>query len=63
MNSEGRLDNGKEVRKQCFLNENTKRSEARVLVDDRYRIVGLSIYNHGATTIRFVSCIIKLIYY
>lgn len=49
MNSEGKLDNGKEGREQYFLNENTKHSEARVLVDDRDRIVELTFYNHEKT--------------
>ena len=46
LDSEGGFDKGKEGWKQRFLNEITKRSEARTLVDDeRYRIVGLPFFN------------------
>ena len=50
MDSEGGFDKGKEGWKQRFLNEITKRSEARTLVDDdRYRIVGVPFYNYEKT--------------
>ena len=52
MDSEGGFDKGKEGWKQRFLNEITKRSEARTLVDDdRYKIVGLPFYNFEMTEI------------
>lgn len=56
--SEKRFDKGKEGWKQHFLNEITKRSEARTLVDnDRYRIVGLPFYNEKYTKNEFVSAL------
>ena len=43
---EGGFDKGKEGWKQRFLNEITKRSDAKTLVDnDNYRIVGLPFFN------------------
>ena len=48
--SEGGFYKGKEGWKQQFLNEITKRSEAKTLVDDEYfRIVGVPFYNHNHT--------------
>ena len=56
--SEGGFDKGKEGWKQRFLNEITKRSEARTLVDnDRYKIVGLPFYNEKNTKDEFISAI------
>jgi len=59
LDSTGGFDNGKEGWKQRFLNEITKRSEARTLVDDdRYIIVGLPFYNHEKTE-KLVKQVIK----
>ncbi|QTI96007.2 MAG: DEAD/DEAH box helicase family protein [Candidatus Nanogingivalaceae bacterium] len=45
--SEGGFDKGKEGWKQRFLNEITKRSDAKMLIDnDNYRIVGLPFFNN-----------------
>ena len=50
IDGEGGFDKGKEGWKQQFLNEITKRSEAKTLVDDeRYRIIGLPFYNDKLT--------------
>ena len=50
IDSEGGFYKGKEGWKQQFLNEITKRSEAKTLVDDEYfRIVGVPFYNHNHT--------------
>ena len=50
IDGEGGFDKGKEGWKQQFLNEITKRSEAKILVDDeRYRIIGLPFYNDKLT--------------
>ena len=50
IDNEGGFDKGKEGWKQQFLNEITKRSEAKTLVDDEYfRIVGVPFYNHNHT--------------
>ncbi|MFR9119881.1 MAG: DEAD/DEAH box helicase family protein [Streptococcus parasanguinis] len=50
IDSEGGFYKGKEGLKQQFLNEITKRSEAKTLVDDEYfRIVGVPFYNHNHT--------------
>lgn len=50
IDGEGGFDKGKEGWKQRFLNEITKRSEAKTLVDDeRYRIIGLPFYNDKLT--------------
>ena len=50
IDGEGSFDKGKEGWKQKFLNEITKRSEAKTLVDDeRYRIIGLPFYNDKLT--------------
>ena len=61
MDSEDGFDKGKEGWKQHFLNEITKRSEARTLVDnDRYRIVGLPFYNHEKTAVAFIDALKKV---
>lgn len=50
LDADGGFDKGKEGWKQQFLNEITKRSEAKTLVDDeRYRIIGLPFYNDKLT--------------
>ena len=50
IDGEDGFDKGKGGWKQQFLNEITKRSEAKTLVDDkRYRIIGLPFYNDKVT--------------
>ena len=61
LDSESRFDNGKEGWKQQFLNEITKISEAKLLVDDdKYRIIGLPFYNHEYTEKEVIKLLMSL---
>lgn len=61
LDSESRFDNGKEGWKQRFLNEITKISEAKLLVDDdKYRIIGLPFYNHEYTEKEFIKLLMNM---
>lgn len=58
---EGGFEYSKEGWKQSFLNEITKRSEEKILIDDEhFRIVGVPFYNHSHTEKGFLDILKKL---
>lgn len=58
LDSNNTFKNSKEGWKEAFLNEITKRSETKVLIDDdKYRIIGLPFFNEKNTKSQFVNAL------